>query len=59
MIDMTVDVLLEAVRFLLDFVDEKIEFEDAEFNRVWDKVDALIAQRTGRPDDQPAKEQAP
>ena len=55
MTDLTLDVLLEAVRFLLDELDERLEYENKEFNRIWDKLDALIAQRIGRPDDVPAK----
>ncbi len=56
MTDTTLDALLEAVRFLLGQCDT-LAGQD-EFDR-WDaiseKLDALIAQRKGRPDDQPAR----
>ncbi len=58
MTDVTLDTLLEAVRFLVSIhswmADEDKEFS-SEFQEIRDKLDALIAQRHGRLDDQPAK----
>ncbi len=59
MTDLTLDALLEAVREIgtcvlgydMDADDEQRIVD------VIDKLDALIAQRRGRPDDQPARKQ--
>ncbi len=56
MVDITLDVLLEAVRKILGlirfhFKDDRLAVGDIEEQLA--KLDALIAQRRGRPDDQP------
>ncbi len=70
MSDITLDTLLEAVRFLADHIRDKTECpcrndqwgyghrdncEWEKLDKLTDKLDALIAQRRGRSDDVPAK----
>ncbi len=52
MTDVTLDALLEAVRFLVGCQRPVDDFEKKAIIHQMDKLDALIAQRRGRPDDQ-------
>ncbi len=56
MTDITLDALLEAVRFILTTMNvAELEADDVEdFWRIVGKLDVLIAQRKGRSDGQPA-----
>ncbi len=56
-VDTTLDALLEVVRKILElirfhFKDDRLAVSDIE--EQYAKLDALIAQRKGRPDDEPA-----
>lgn len=65
MVDATLDVLLEAVRHLQEMVravivspyfdNERNAKEIGDLDKKIEKLDALIAQRKGRSDDQPAR----
>ncbi len=57
MTDTTLDTLLEAVRFLVLITPlDRVQYEDRPtLEAIEEKLDALIKQRKGRPDDQPAK----